>query len=86
MTAAGGWASHALVAERDSIVVPPGIDPDDGITKANIAAWFPLEDVVAAMTLAEISRSRSLSTTSIGWLCSSCPSAGLAQEATTRLI
>lgn len=48
LTKTGGWASHAVVEARDSVMLLA-----DGSLKANIAARFPLDDVAAALTLAE---------------------------------
>ncbi|MDJ0337308.1 medium chain dehydrogenase/reductase family protein [Cryobacterium sp. PH31-O1] len=41
LTKTGGWTSHALVAARDSIVVPAGIDPADAETVVvnGVTAW-----------------------------------------------
>lgn len=41
ITKTGGWASHAIVAARDSIPVPPGIDPAEAETVVvnGLTAW-----------------------------------------------
>ncbi|WP_219731983.1 medium chain dehydrogenase/reductase family protein [Glaciihabitans sp. INWT7] len=41
MTKTGGWATHAVVAAIDSVVVPPGIDPEDAETVVvnGVTAW-----------------------------------------------
>ena len=32
LTKTGGWATHAVVEARDSVIVPAGIDPADAET------------------------------------------------------
>jgi len=41
MTKTGAWATHAVVAERDSILVPAGISPEDAETLVvnGVTAW-----------------------------------------------
>lgn len=41
LTKTGGWASHAVVEARDSVVVPAGIDPADAETVVvnGVTAW-----------------------------------------------
>ena len=41
MTKTGAWATHAVVAERDSILVPAGISPEDAETVVvnGVTAW-----------------------------------------------
>lgn len=41
LTKTGGWASHAVVEARDSVIVPAGIDPADAETVVvnGVTAW-----------------------------------------------
>lgn len=41
MTKTGGWATHAVVAARDSVLVPDGISPEDAETVVvnGVTAW-----------------------------------------------
>jgi len=41
MTKTGGWARHAVVAARDSVLVPDGVDPEaaEAVTVNGVTAW-----------------------------------------------
>jgi NADPH:quinone reductase-like Zn-dependent oxidoreductase len=41
MTGTGGWARHAVVAARDSVLVPDGVDPEaaEAVTVNGVTAW-----------------------------------------------